>query len=164
MINYSDNIGFNPLQYCCLFDNIEIFKKLYKINVDIYQVNKNKESLFDLCIKYNRNDILKYLLENEFNKNNYIFLNHKNESILYQALVYNNNNIVNFLFRNKNYIEKILNIQENEFGLTIFHQLIITQNKNVINKLIDYNFNLNITDYYGNTPIHYSIIENNKCF
>ena len=57
-----------------------------------------------------------------------------------------------------------MNHQEPEFGLTILHQMVITNNNKYINKLLEYGIDYNIQDFYGNYSYHYAIIENNKEF
>jgi len=57
-----------------------------------------------------------------------------------------------------------MNIQEYEYGLTIMHQMVITNNNKYIDKLLDYGVDYNIPDYYGNYIYHYAVLEHNYDF
>ena len=81
--------------------------------------------------------------------------------MFYNALVFENTDIINYLIKFKEYIKRIMNHREPEFGLTILHQMVITNNNKYINTLIDYGIDINISDSYGNYPYHYAILENN---
>jgi ankyrin repeat protein len=164
ILDIRDKMGFISLHYCCIFNNFDTFRKLYKLYNDIFISNNNNDNLFDLCLKYKRNTFLLYLFDNEFKKGNYNFINNKNENIFYNALVYENNDIINYLMKFKEYIQTIMNHQEPEFGLTILHQMIITNNNKYIEKLIEFGIDINISDNYGNYPYHYAILENNISF
>lgn len=164
ILDVRDKMGFTSIHYCCIFNNFDTFRKLYKLGSDIFISNNNNDNLFDLCLKYKRNNFLLYLFDNEFKKGNYNFINGKNENMFYNALVYENNDIINYLIKFKEYIQRIMNHREPEFGLTILHQMVITNNNKYINTLIDYGIDINISDNYGNYPYHYAILENNIDF
>ena len=164
ILDIRDKMGFTSLHYCCIFNNFDTLRKLYKNNSDIFISNNNNDNLFDLCLKYKRNDFLLYLFDNEFKKGNFNFINSKNENLFYNALVFENEDIINYLMKFKEYIQKIMNHKEPEFGLTILHQMVITNNNKYIKKLIEYGINLNISDNYGNYPYHYAVLENNLEF
>jgi len=55
-----------------------------------------------------------------------------------------------------------LNNQEKEYGLTALHQSIITNDIEIIKKLIKKRANINLQDFLGNTALMYAINENNK--
>tara|TARA_Y100000591_G_scaffold319935_1_gene332610 strand:- start:12583 stop:14784 length:2202 start_codon:yes stop_codon:yes gene_type:complete len=164
ILDIRDKMGFTSIHYCCIFNNFDTLRKLYKYGSDILISNNSNDNLFDLCLKYKRNNFLLYLFDNEFKKGNYNFINSKNENIFYNALVYENTEIINYLIKFKEYIQKIMNHREPEFGLTILHQMVITNNNKYINKLIEYGIDINISDNYGNYPYHYAILENNLDF
>ena len=164
ILDIRDKIGFTSLHYCCIFNNFNILKLIYKHGGDIYINNNKNNNLFDLCLKYKRNDFLLYLFDNEFKKDNFYFINSKNENIFYNALVFENKYIINYLIKFKEYIQQIMNHKEPEFGLTILHQMVITNNNEYIDKLIEYGIDINISDNYGNYPYHYAILENNLTF
>tara|TARA_Y100000590_G_scaffold465990_1_gene639918 strand:+ start:5178 stop:7385 length:2208 start_codon:yes stop_codon:yes gene_type:complete len=164
ILDIRDKMGFTSIHYCCIFNNFDTLRKLYKYGSDIFISNNNNDNLFDLCLKYKRNNFLLYLFDNEFKKGNYNFINSKNENIFYNALVFENKDIINYLIKFKEYIQKIMNHREPEFGLTILHQMVITNNNKYIDTLIEYGIDINISDSYGNYPSHYAILENNLDF
>ena len=164
ILDIRDKMGFTSIQYCCIFNNFDTLRKLYKYDSDIFISNNNNDNLFDLCLKYKRNNFLLYLFDNEFKKGNYNFINSKNENVFYNALVFENEDIINYLIKFKEYIQNIMNHKEPEFGLTILHQMVITNNNKYIDKLIEYGIDINISDNYGNYPYHYAILENNMTF
>lgn len=161
ILDIRDTLGFTSLHYTCIFNNFDTFRKLYKQGSDIFISNRNNNNIFDLCLKYKRNNFLLYLFDNEFKKGNYNFINSKKENFFYNVLVYENNDIINYLIKVKEYIQNIMNHKEPEFGLTILHQMVITNNNKYINTLLDYGIDINIPDNYGNYPYHYAIMENN---
>jgi ankyrin repeat protein len=164
ILDIRDRLGFTSLHYTCIFNNFDTMRKLYKNDSDIFISNNNNDNLFDLCLKYKRNNFLLYLFDNEFKKGNFTFINAKDENIFYNALVYENNEIVSYLIKFKEYIQNIMNHKEPEFGLTILHQMVITNNNKHIITLLDYGIDINIQDSYGNYPYHYAILENNITF
>jgi len=164
IIDVRDKMGFITIHYSCIFNNFFAFKKLYKAGSDIFISNNELDNTLDLCLKFKRNNFLLYLFDNEFKKGNFNFINSKNENFLYNSLVYENNEIVSYLMNFKEYVVKIMNHKEPEFGLTILHQMIITNNNKYIDKLLNYGINYNIPDNFGNYSYHYAIIEKNYEF
>lgn len=164
IIDLRDNLGYTGLHYTVIFNNFYCFKQLYLNNSDIFIINNKQQNIFELCLKYNRNDMLLYLIENEFKKNNYNFYNVKGESLFMLALTLENFTILDYLINIPTYMKYIMDKQENEYGLTILHQLVITKNNKYINKLFEYGVNYNISDKIGNYCYHYAIIENNYEF
>jgi|SaaInlStandDraft_5_1057022.scaffolds.fasta_scaffold08158_1 ankyrin repeat protein len=164
IIDLRDNLGYTSLHYTIIFNNFYCFQQLYKNNCDIYIINNEKKNIFELCLKHNTNDILLYLIENEFKKNNYNFTNINNETLFMLALTFKNNIILDYLINVSNYMKYIINKQEKQYGLTILHQLVITKKNKYINKLFEYNVDYNISDKIGNYCYHYAVIENNYQF
>lgn len=161
IINIFDKYNNNSFHYCIIFNNLYVFKKLYKMDGNIFILSGKNDNLIDLCFKYQRNNFLIYITDNEFSKNNYNLVNLKNESVLYQSLVYDNMDVFNHLIKKKEYISNVINNQENEYGLTALHQIVITDKNNLFNTILNFNINVNIQDKLGNTPAHYAIMENN---
>ena len=62
---------------------------------------------------------------------------------------------------NLNLSKSFLNIQENEYGITALMQSIIINNNNVVMKLIENGADYNISDFIGNTALHYCLYEKN---
>lgn len=158
-----DSKGYTCLFYCIIYNNLEAFKYLYENGANIHITDNKKNNLFFFCLKYEKNDILLYLIKKELDKNKF-FLNysnnHLNETILQNSIIYDNNEIINFLLTldlNENY----LNNQEYEYGLNALHNSLILKKNDVSKKLIKKKININIQDYLGNSALHYAIIENN---
>jgi ankyrin repeat protein len=164
IIDIRDKLGYTASHYSVIFNNFYTLKKLYHNNCDLYIVDNEKNNVLDLCFKYNKENFILYIVENEFNKDIYNFLNVKGESLFYQSLVFEKTKISDYLINVKNYITNIMNIQEYEYGITILHQMVITNNNKYINKLLEYGINYNIPDYYGNYAYHYAILEKNYDF
>ena len=145
-----DNQGLYSLSYCIFFNNTNFFKKIYNTNkVDIYKKNIQGESLFHLAIKLKRHDIIKFLVENNFNLNQ---SNDNNENLAHYIINY---------YPSLNHLIPKLDItkKENNFGLTPLHLICINQ-PNILDLVTIDSTNINSTDYYGNTPIFYLLIEN----
>lgn len=161
IINIFDKYNNNSFHYCIIFNNLYVFKKLYKMDSNIFILSGKNDNLIDLCFKYQRNNFLIYIIDNEISKGNYNLINLKNESVLYQSLVYDNMDVFNHLIKKKEYISNVINNQENEYGLTVLHQIVITDKNNLFNTIFNFTINVNIQDKLGNTPAHYAIMENN---
>jgi len=151
IINIKDILGYTSLHYAIIFNNLEIFKLLLSNNADPYLVAKDGNNGFILCLMYNRLKIFNYLLKNtkfiDFRTNN-------NESILQVAINYQSDIIYNLLEFNIN-----LNNVSNDFGLAIIHQTIILDNLKLFKILLDKNINFNLSDFLGNTPLHYIMMD-----
>jgi len=149
-----DKLGLNGLHYCCILNNIEVFKYLIDIGADPTTTDKTGKNSFQVAMEYNRKEILKILLD-KFN--NLDYKNKKGESLLHLSLTHDNNEITTELLKKNINV----NTQDNEFGITPL-QLTIILNKNVFaKKIIEKGGNINLSDFIGNTNLHYSIIENN---
>ena len=153
IVDIKDKLGYTALHYSIILNNFEIFKLLLDNDTDPYIIAKDGNNAYILCLMYNRINILNYLLKN---KKFIDFKTLNNESILQVALNYQNTEIINTLFDfNIN-----LNNVSNDFGLALIHQSIILDNFKVFNILLDKDININLSDFYGNTPLHYIIIDN----
>ncbi|ADO67474.1 hypothetical protein crov440 [Cafeteria roenbergensis virus] len=142
--------GNYSLSYCIIFNNIKFFKIIYNSNkVDIYKKNEMGESIFHLALKLKRNDIIKFLIDQKFNLNQ---TTKNNENLAHYILTYN----IEFAK-----ILTLLNLSDKEtnFGLTPLHLICINYPDVLEFIKLDSN-NINIVDYYGNTPIFYLLIEN----
>ena len=154
IIDIKDNIGYTALHYCILLNNLEFLKLLLKYNADPLIKDNNENNILELALKNEKDDILIYLIDNI----NLHFLSNNNETLLQYALSLQNIKIINILL-NK---DINLNNQEKEYGLSALHQSIIINNISITDKLIKNGANINLQDFYGNTPLMYAINENNK--
>lgn len=160
LLDVRDNNGYNGLHYCIIFNNITALNLLYNIT-DTFDNNGN--NIYSICLQYKRSDILIHILDTELKKNNsiYNFINSNGESILQSAINNDEMKVVSYIVNNKPFIQKIINNKENEYGLTALHQCIILGHNDIVIKLIENGANINMSDFLGNTPLHYSIIEKN---
>lgn len=138
------------LSYCILFNNFKAFKKIYDLNqVNILEKSQNGDSLLHLAIKNKNKEVINFLLQNNFPLNQ---INNNNENIAHY--------FINFYpdYDTEIYQQLDLQLKENNFNLSPLHLLAINQ-PTIIQKLNLTNYNLNITDYYGNSPIFYLLTE-----
>lgn len=163
IINVRDNIGYIGLHYCIIFNNITAFNLLYTNKSDINIVDNKGHNIYMICLQYKRSTMLIYLLENEIKNNHNInhFININGESILQSAITYDDIKVVNYIINNTHFIKQLVNIKENEYGLTALHQAIVLNLNDIVIRIIEHGANVNNSDYLGNTPLHYAVIEKN---
>ena len=83
------------------------------------------------------------------------YLSKNDETILQLLLNYNDIKLINIILdKNIN-----LNNQEKEYGLAAIHQSIINNLSEITIKLIKKGADINIQDFYGNTPLMYAVNE-----
>jgi ankyrin repeat protein len=153
IIDIKDRLGYTALHYSIIFNNFEIFKLLLNNYADPYIIAKDGNNAYILCLIYNRSIILDYLL------NNIKFINFRTpngETILQVAINYQFHSIIKNLFN----LNINLNNVSNDYGLAVIHQSIILDNFELFKILLDKDINFNLSDFIGNTPLHY-IINNN---
>lgn len=160
ILNTRDNKGNTGIHYAVIFNNFPAFKLLYKHNADLNIIDNDNRNVYTLCLEYNRNNMLIYLLESDNQKSAKYYVNHIGESILQTAINSNNTDIIDYII-NSNILDNIINNQEHEHGLSALHQCVILGFNNIVIKLIEKGANVNICDYLGNTSLHYSIIDKN---
>lgn len=56
----------------------------------------------------------------------------------------------------------MINVHDNTNEVTPLHYCVLLNNTKLTKLLISHDANLNLQDIYGNTPLHYSIVENNE--
>ena len=152
IIDIVDRLGLSALHYSVIYNNFEALKILIENGADPYILSKDGSNVFVTCITYKRNNMLEYLINKNLNIN---FTSASGETILQIAVNYQNNYISNLLLKtNIN-----LNNVTNDFGLSVLHQSIILDNFDLFKKLLDKNIDFNLPDFYGNTPIHYILID-----
>jgi ankyrin repeat protein len=159
IINNIDNLGYTPLFYSIVNNNIQALEELYNYNANINLLDNNNNNIFQICLKYNKNDMIIYLLKKEYLKNNDLDIyTINNENILQLALIYENEILLKYIM-NLKLSDKFLNNRETDYGIVPLHQSIIVHNYNIANQLILKGVDINIVDYIGNSALHYAIYE-----
>jgi ankyrin repeat protein len=152
IINIKDVLGYVSLHYAIIFNNLKIFKLLLENKAEPYIMDKDGNNSYIICLMYNRFKILNYLLDNH----NFIDFRTKNGETLIQVATNYQSEIIYELFN----LNINLNNVSNDFGLAIIHQSIILDNYKLFKILLDKNIDFNLSDFLGNTPLHYIIIDN----
>lgn len=152
IIDIKDKLGFTNLHYSVIFNNLNIFQILLKNNSNPNIKSNEGHNIFVYCIIYDRLPFLNYLIENNYN---IYSVSNNNETLLQIATLYNNNVIINKLLK----LNYNLNNQTFDYGIAIIHQSILYNNINLFTYLLKKNIDINITDFFGNTTLHYIIIE-----
>jgi ankyrin repeat protein len=153
ILNISDYYGNYPLHYTIFFNNINVFNKLLNIS-NINVLDKKKNTLLHIIIKNKLVNFFNIIINKNIDVN---LLNIDNETSLHIASVNNLNNVILKLLE----LKINPNTQDNKNKLT--PSMICVLNNNIIgnNYLLDSRIDLNLQDYYGNTLLHFAIIENN---
>ena len=152
IIDIKDRLGYTSLHYAIIFNNFEIFKILLNNQADPYIMAKDGNNTYLLCLIYNRPNILEYLISH----NKYInFRTLNGETILQVAINYQSYKNINLL------LELNINLDNvsNDFGLAVIHQSIILDNFELFKILLNKDINFNLSDFIGNTPLHYILID-----
>uniref|UniRef100_A0A6C0HVB8 Uncharacterized protein n=1 Tax=viral metagenome TaxID=1070528 RepID=A0A6C0HVB8_9ZZZZ len=162
ILDVRDNSNYTGIHYSIIYDNLKALLLLYSNYSMNYSMNINID-IYELCFHHKRTNLLLYLLENEIKKNNNIdnFVNSKGESILRIALNNDNSKVFQYIINNNDFLKQIINIKEHEYGLTVLHLIIGLDYYDIFVKLISTNnIDINLADNFGNTPLHYTIIDN----
>ena len=152
IIDISDRLGLTALHYSVIFNNFKAFKLLIENEADPYILSKDGSNVFVTCLMYKRNEMLEHLLEKKYNVN---FTSGTGETLLQIAVNYQNNQIINKLLNTP----INLNNATNDYGLSVLHQSIILNNFDLFKKLLAKPVDINLADFYGNTPLHYILSE-----
>lgn len=152
IIDIKDTLGLTALHYTIIYNNFIMLKILIENHADPYITSKDGSNVFHICLTYKRNKMLLYLIELYFNLN---FKSLNGETLLQLAINYENTEIATKLLKsNIN-----LNNRDMVFGLNALHQTIVLNNLDLFKKLLNTTIDLNLSDYYGNTPLHYILID-----
>lgn len=152
IIDIKDTLGLTALHYTIIYNNFDMFKILIENQGDPYIISKDGFNVFQMCLIYKRNDILMYLIESKLNLN---FTSLNGETLLQLAINYENTVISTKLLNSS----INLNNRDTMFGLNALHQTVILDNFNLYKLLLNTTIDLNSSDFYGNTPLHYILID-----
>ena len=159
ILDIKDKLGLTGLHYSVIFNNFDTLKILLDNNADPYIKAKDGNNVFMTCLIYKRDDILKYLIDRGYSLK---FKNNNGENILQVATLYHSHDIINLILKNDTMHPDDINYNNmsGDLGLTVLNQSIIVGNYELFKQLLDKNIDINLTDFYGNSPLHYIIIEN----
>jgi hypothetical protein len=101
---------------------------------------------------YKRNNFINYLIDNKYNIN---FTTSNGDNLLQIAVNYQNIEVINKLLDTNINLNNI----NYDLGINVLHQSIIFDNFEVFKKLLNKNIDINTSDFYGNTPLHYILID-----
>jgi ankyrin repeat protein len=152
IFDIKDRLGLTALHYSVIFNNFDAFKLLLKYKADPYIISKDGSNVFIIALMYKRNEMIEYLMSLNFNLH---FTSSSGETLLQVAINYNNIKIINKLLQTNINLNNI----NADFGISAIHQSIILDNFDLFKKLLDKNVDYNLPDFYGNTPLHYILID-----
>jgi len=133
-----------------------MLKKLILL-FDPYIKNKLNLNSFEMAVKLKKYDIFLLLLENY---EDFTFVNNNNENILFDLIKDNQLEIIKTLIKREK-IKIDINLKNKEFSLTSLVVALGNNYSDIALLLIDNGADINITDNFGNTGLHYLLIENN---
>lgn len=154
ILDMKDKLGLTGLHYAVIFNNFDIFKLLLDNDADPYINAKDGSNVFITCLVYKRYSMIDYLLNKNYDVN---FVNNSGYNLLQLALTYQHQDIIDKLYESKQF--NINNIS-NDYGITLFIQSIVLDNFELFKKIIvNKELDINLADFYGNSPLHYIIME-----
>lgn len=152
IIDIEDRLGLTALHYSVIFNNFEAFQILLDNKADPNIRSKDGSNVFITCLKYKRNTMIEYFIDKNYNFN---FTTNEGNTILQVAVNFQNNDIIKKLLNSKINLNNV----SSDYGLSVLHQSIIMDNYDLFIKLLEKNVNINLSDFYGNTPLHYILME-----
>ncbi|ULY68448.1 hypothetical protein [Chlorella virus XW01] len=154
--NVRDLNGNISLNYTIIFNNIEMFKKLILL-FDPYIKNKLNLNSFEMSVKLKKYNIFLMLVDKY---EDFRFVNNNNENILFDLIKDNQLDIIKTLIKREN-IKIDINLKNKEFSLTPLVVALGNNYSDIALLLVENGSDINITDNFGNTGLHYLLIENN---
>ena len=168
LINYNKKIGISIERvkdkdyntslffYCVVFNRFDMFQYLIENNFDPYHQNYKKNNCFNIALKLNRSKFLEYLFKKY---NDFTFVNKNQETFLYQVL---QNERLEYFDKLINEKKVDINLGEIEYNIIPLFITIVNSFDKEFSRLINCpKIKLDKSDKYGNTALHYAILENN---
>lgn len=154
IIDIQDKDGNTPLHYSIFFTNIQIITKLLKYGSDVNIKNNRGYNALHMAVYTKDLNICKIILQQHIDIND---VTNTGETALHLATNYQLYDICELLLTNNiNY-----NIYDFENELVPIVYSIILNNNSIFSLFLKFNISLDIQDVYGNSILHYIIMENN---
>jgi len=144
-VNAVDKEGNTPLVYAIQKKSLSVVMHLIKngANINFFIRNRN-QSIVMYAIELNRVDIVKFLIKCGANIN---FRNENDINVLISSSKTGKTKIFEYLVKNN----------VNDFTSEIVNKIIVDNRLDLLTILIDNNFNINLKDSGGNTPLVYAL-------
>jgi len=143
-----------PLHYAIIYKNLYAVKKLLEHESNPNILDSNGYNALHLSIFSRNIEIFKLILQYITNIN---LRCNTGETALHLASNLNQIEMAQILVDNN----INLDIQDNQHEFTVLHYSVSLNQQNLTKIILDKMNNPNLQDIFGNTPLHYSIIENN---
>ena len=143
-----------PLHYAIHNKNTYAIKTLLEYNSDVNMVDSNGSNSLQLAIMNRNIDAVKLILSNDININN---RTNTGETALHMATNQQLYEVAEMLI-NKNIN---IDIQDYEHEFSALDYCIVHNNAKLTALLVKNDANVNTQDFFGNTPLHYAIKEEN---
>jgi ankyrin repeat protein len=154
ILDIKDKNNNTPINYALESKNITIIKKILEAGANLYTLNSAGYNILHLSVFSRNYEICKEIIKYT---NNINIKCKTGESALHIAINLKEFEIAKLLIDNN------ININAQDFSheFTAIHYAASTGQNKIIEYLILKNANINIQDIYGNTALHYAIIEDN---
>ena len=152
LIDIKDKNKLSAIHYAIMFKNIEIIKLLINAGSNMNIKDKSNNTLTHFSIFTKEIEIIRLIVENSKNIND---VSNTGESALHIACNLGLYNVCELLKKNIN-----INITDIDNQFSCINYSISQNNIQITKLLIDSGIDLTNQDYYGNSPLHYTIIDN----
>lgn len=152
LVDIKDKDGNTPLHYCIIFDDILSAKMLLINNADPNIKNKNGFNCLHLAVYKKNIDIVNLLIKTNININANTLTG---ETALHFACNFQHYDISKILLEkgaDPNVLDYMHEISPIIYSVSL-------RNTKIFDLLLKYKADVNIQDYFGNTPLHYIIQE-----
>jgi ankyrin repeat protein len=154
IVDMKDNNFRIPLHHAIEIKNIEAINLLLKYGSNVNTVDKHGNNSLHIAVMSRSLEICEMIVKYITNIDS---KRHNGESSIHISCNLQLEDITRLLIKNNINI----NVCDYSHEITPVHYCVLLNEKNILNLLIDNNVDPNVQDIYGNTPLHYSIIENN---
>lgn len=154
IIDMRDKMMRTPLHIAIEVKNVEAIKILLEFGANPNAIDKDGNNGLHLSIKSRMLQICELIVINISDINSRI---NTGESALHIACNLQLIEIAKLLIKHR--ID--INAQDYTHEISPLHYAVLLSNRELVDLLMKNNVNVNLQDIYGNTPVHYCVIENN---